>query len=40
VEEVPLISDRIPLGAAATGGLALLRDKPEKHLKILVGDAG
>jgi (R,R)-butanediol dehydrogenase / meso-butanediol dehydrogenase / diacetyl reductase len=42
VQATPLISDRIPLGAAVSGGLALLRDEPEKHLKILVhpGDAG
>ena len=41
VQAAPLISDRIPLGAAISGGLALLRDEPEKHLKILVhpGDA-
>jgi len=26
--------------AAVTGGLTLLRDEPEKHLKILVGAAG
>jgi (R,R)-butanediol dehydrogenase/meso-butanediol dehydrogenase/diacetyl reductase len=36
----PLITDRIPLSAAVTGGLALLRDEPEKHLKILVGGNG
>lgn len=42
VQAAPLITDRIPLGAAISGGLALLRDEPEKHLKILVhpGDAG
>jgi (R,R)-butanediol dehydrogenase / meso-butanediol dehydrogenase / diacetyl reductase len=39
VQAAPLITDRIPLGAAVTGGLSLLRDEPEKHLKILVGDA-
>jgi hypothetical protein len=43
VEEVPapLITDRIPLGAAVSGGLTLLRDEPGRHLKILVrpGDA-
>jgi (R,R)-butanediol dehydrogenase / meso-butanediol dehydrogenase / diacetyl reductase len=32
----PLITDRIPLTATVTGGLELLRDEPEKHLKILV----
>jgi (R,R)-butanediol dehydrogenase/meso-butanediol dehydrogenase/diacetyl reductase len=36
VHAAPLITDRIPLGAAVSGGLALLRDEPEKHLKILV----
>jgi (R,R)-butanediol dehydrogenase/meso-butanediol dehydrogenase/diacetyl reductase len=36
----PLITDRIPLSAAVTGGLALLRDEPERHLKILVGESG
>ena len=40
VQAAPLITDRIPLGAAVTGGLTLLRDEPEKHLKILVGEAG
>jgi (R,R)-butanediol dehydrogenase/meso-butanediol dehydrogenase/diacetyl reductase len=40
VQAGPLITDRIPLGAAMTGGLTLLRDEPERHLKILVGDAG
>jgi (R,R)-butanediol dehydrogenase/meso-butanediol dehydrogenase/diacetyl reductase len=39
VQAAPLITDRIPLDAAVTGGLALLRDEPEKHLKILVGQA-
>jgi (R,R)-butanediol dehydrogenase / meso-butanediol dehydrogenase / diacetyl reductase len=41
VQAAPLITDRISLGAAVSGGLALLRDEPEKHLKILVhpGDA-
>ena len=36
VRAAPLISDRIPLGAAVSGGLALLRDEPGKHVKILV----
>jgi threonine dehydrogenase-like Zn-dependent dehydrogenase len=36
VRAAPLISDRIPLSAAVTGGLALLRDEPAKHVKILV----
>ena len=40
VRAAPLITDRIPLAAAVTGGLTLLRDEPEKHLKILVGAAG
>src|SRR5580692_4104284 len=42
VAAAPLITDRIPLAAAVTGGLALLRDEPEKHVKILVrpGEAG
>lgn len=40
VQTAPLITDRIPLGAAVTGGLALLRDEPQRHLKILVGEAG
>jgi (R,R)-butanediol dehydrogenase/meso-butanediol dehydrogenase/diacetyl reductase len=40
VQAAPLITDRIPLGAAVTGGLTLLRDEPEKHLKILVGETG
>jgi threonine dehydrogenase-like Zn-dependent dehydrogenase len=40
VQAAPLITDRIPLNAAVTGGLALLRDEPEKHLKILAGEAG
>ena len=40
VQAAPLITDRIPLGAAVTGGLTLLRDEPERHLKILVGEAG
>jgi (R,R)-butanediol dehydrogenase/meso-butanediol dehydrogenase/diacetyl reductase len=41
VQAAPLITDRIPLSMAVSGGLALLRDEPEKHLKILVrpGDA-
>ena len=36
VRAAPLISDRIPLTAAVSGGLALLRDEPAKHVKILV----
>jgi len=36
VVAAPLITDRIPLSAAVTGGLALLRDEPGKHVKILV----
>jgi (R,R)-butanediol dehydrogenase / meso-butanediol dehydrogenase / diacetyl reductase len=40
VQAAPLITDRIPLGAAVTGGLALLRDEPQRHLKILVGESG
>ena len=40
VQAAPLITDHIPLSAAVTGGLALLRDEPEKHLKILVGGNG
>jgi threonine dehydrogenase-like Zn-dependent dehydrogenase len=36
VQAAPLITDRIPLAATVTGGLELLRDEPEKHLKILV----
>ncbi|HEU5391673.1 MAG TPA: alcohol dehydrogenase catalytic domain-containing protein [Streptosporangiaceae bacterium] len=40
VQAAPLITDRIPLSAAVTGGLALLRDEPEKHLKILAGESG
>jgi (R,R)-butanediol dehydrogenase/meso-butanediol dehydrogenase/diacetyl reductase len=36
VQAAPLISDRIPLSAAVSGGLTLLRDEPAKHLKILV----
>jgi (R,R)-butanediol dehydrogenase/meso-butanediol dehydrogenase/diacetyl reductase len=42
VAAAPLITDRIPLAAAVTDGLALLRDEPEKHVKILVrpGEAG
>jgi len=36
VRAAPLISDRIPLSAAVSGGLALLRDEPAKHVKILV----
>jgi threonine dehydrogenase-like Zn-dependent dehydrogenase len=40
VRAAPLITDRIPLRAAVTGGLTLLRDEPERHLKILVGEAG
>ena len=37
VQAAPLITDRIPLSAAVSGGLALLRDEPDRHLKILVG---
>jgi (R,R)-butanediol dehydrogenase / meso-butanediol dehydrogenase / diacetyl reductase len=40
VQAAPLITDRIPLTAAVTGGLALLRDEPERHLKILAGENG
>jgi (R,R)-butanediol dehydrogenase / meso-butanediol dehydrogenase / diacetyl reductase len=42
VQAAPLISDRIPISAAVSGGLALLRDEPGKHVKILVqpGDPG
>jgi threonine dehydrogenase-like Zn-dependent dehydrogenase len=40
VHAAPLITDRIPLSAAVTGGLTLLRDEPERHLKILVGESG
>ncbi len=40
VQAAPLITGRIPLTAAVTGGLALLRDEPERHLKILAGDSG
>lgn len=42
VQAAQLITDRIPLRSAVSGGLALLRDEPDKHLKILVrpGDAG
>ena len=36
VQAAPLISDRIPISAAVSGGLALLRDEPGKHVKILV----
>jgi (R,R)-butanediol dehydrogenase / meso-butanediol dehydrogenase / diacetyl reductase len=36
VRAAPLITDRIPLSAAVSGGLALLRDEPGKHVKILV----
>ena len=36
VRAAPLISDRIPLSAAVSGGLALLRDEPAKNVKILV----
>jgi threonine dehydrogenase-like Zn-dependent dehydrogenase len=41
VQAAPLITDRIPLSAAVSGGLTLLRDEPGQHLKILVrpGDA-
>jgi (R,R)-butanediol dehydrogenase / meso-butanediol dehydrogenase / diacetyl reductase len=40
VQAAPLITDRIPLSAAVTGGLARLRDEPERHLKILAGESG
>jgi (R,R)-butanediol dehydrogenase/meso-butanediol dehydrogenase/diacetyl reductase len=42
VQAAPLISDRIPVSEAVSGGLALLRDEPGKHVKILVrpGDPG
>jgi (R,R)-butanediol dehydrogenase / meso-butanediol dehydrogenase / diacetyl reductase len=40
VAAAPLISDRIPLAAAVSGGLILLRDEPEKHVKILVRSGG
>src|SRR5215831_21213044 len=40
VQAAPLISDRIPLSAAVSGGLALLRDEPGKHVKILVQPEG
>ena len=36
VQAAPVISDRIPLSAAVTSGLALLRDEAGKHVKILV----
>jgi 2-desacetyl-2-hydroxyethyl bacteriochlorophyllide A dehydrogenase len=36
VRAAPLITDRIPLSAAVSGGLTLLRDQPGRHLKILV----
>jgi hypothetical protein len=36
VRAAPLVSDRIPLSAAVRGGLALLRDEPGEHVKILV----
>ena len=36
VDAARLITDRIPLAAAVSGGLTLLRDEPGKHLKILV----
>jgi (R,R)-butanediol dehydrogenase/meso-butanediol dehydrogenase/diacetyl reductase len=39
VQAAPLITDRIPLSAAVSGGLALLRDEPGKHVKILVQPA-
>src|SRR5262249_4556598 len=32
VRAAPLISDRIPVGAAVSGGLALLRDEPGNHV--------
>jgi (R,R)-butanediol dehydrogenase / meso-butanediol dehydrogenase / diacetyl reductase len=40
VQAAPLVTDRIPITAAVTGGLELLRDEPEKHLKILVRPGG
>ena len=40
VRAAPLITDRIPLSAAVTGGLALLRDEPGRHVKILVRPGG
>src|SRR5215831_9650266 len=40
VRAAPLITDRIPLSAAVTGGLALLRDEPGRHVKILVQPGG
>jgi 2-desacetyl-2-hydroxyethyl bacteriochlorophyllide A dehydrogenase len=40
VQAAPLITDRIPLTAAVTGGLELLRDEPASHLKILVRPPG
>ena len=36
VQAAPLITDRIPLIAAVSGGPALLRDEPGEHAKILV----
>jgi len=40
VRAAPLITDRIALSAVVTGGLALLRDEPRRHLKILAGERG
>ena len=40
VQAAPLVTDRIPITAAVSGGLELLRDEPEKHLKILVRPGG
>lgn len=40
VQAAPLVTDRIPLTAAVSGGLELLRDEPDKHLKILVRPEG
>ena len=40
VQAAPLVTDRIPLTAAVTGGLELLRDEPASHLKILVRPPG
>jgi (R,R)-butanediol dehydrogenase/meso-butanediol dehydrogenase/diacetyl reductase len=36
IQAAALVTDRIPLTATVSGGLELLRDEPEKHLKILV----
>ena len=40
MQPAPLVADRIPITAAVSGGLELLRDEPEKHLKILVRPGG